>query len=347
MIERTAPAAETAPAVAPPPRIWALTDDRAGNCSQCLGVAEAMGLPFEVRPLAYAPAAAVFPNVLLGASLRGLTAGSRAALAPPWPDLVIAAGRRTAPVARAIKRKNRAAFLAQIMDPGGRLGDFDLVAVPRHDRRPPLPNVLETVGAPHRVTPAVLRTARAQWAPVFEQLPRPRIALIVGGSTKSRRFTADMARDLGRAASGLAIDSGGSLLVSTSRRTGDAAAAALFAELQAPAHVYRWDQGGDNPYLGYLALADAVIVTGDSMSMCTEACATTVPVYIFAPPGFAADKHARLHWDLYKRGYARPLGERREDRLGERREDRLEFWTHPPLNPAVDVADAIRIRLHL
>lgn len=339
MIERTAAATETAPSTVPPPRIWALTDDRAGNRSQCLGVAEALGLPFEVRDLAYAPAAALLPNVLLGASLRGLAGASRRRLTPPWPDLVIAAGRRTAPVARAIKRENRAAFLAQIMDPGGGLDDFDIVAVPRHDRRSSRHNVIDTVGAPHRITPAVLRTARAAWAPRLKELPEPRIALIVGGSTRSRRFTEDMARDLGRIASTLAVEVGGSLLVSTSRRTGDAAAAALVEELKAPAYVYRWGQEGDNPYLGYLAVADAVIVTGDSMSMCTEACATDAPAYIYAPPGFAAGKHARLHWDLYKRGYARPLGDREEARL--------EFWTHPPLNPAGDIAEAIRKRLNL
>lgn len=321
-------------ATAPVARIWVLADDRPGNRAQCLGVAEALALPFEVRHLAYGPLARV-PTILSGASFRGLTTGSRAALAPPWPDVVIAAGRRTAPVARAIKRQHGAAVLVQIMDPGGGLGDFDIVAVPRHDRRAPRPNVLETVGAPHRLTLAVLEQARTDWAPRFASLPSPRIAVIVGGATRSRPFTANMACDLGQAASALAEESGGSLLVSTSRRTGDAAAAALEAALRVPSRVYRWDQGGDNPYFGYLAVADAVIVTGDSMSMCTEACAATVPVYIFAPPGFAAGKHARLHEDLFALGYARPLG----DRPG------FETWTHPPLNPAAAVAEAIRNRL--
>ena len=100
------------------PAVWLLIDDRAGNRSQCLGVAEALGLKFEVRDLEYTAAAAL-PHVFLGASFFGLSAKSRAELAPPWPDLVIAAGRRTAPVARRIKRLNGGAtYLVQIMDPG-------------------------------------------------------------------------------------------------------------------------------------------------------------------------------------------------------------------------------------
>ena len=127
---------------------------------------------------------------------------------------------------------------------------------------------------------------------------------------------------------------GGSLLISTSRRTGKPAED-LLAEVAVPAHVFRWGDAGDNPYLGYIACADAVIVTGDSVSMCTEACAGTAPVYIYAPPGFVIDKHARLHRELYDAGYARPLGET------------LEPWHHPPLNAATDIAAEIRRRLKM
>ena len=100
------------------PLIWVLADDRPGNASQCLGVAEALGLELRVRKLAYTAAGAL-PNVALGASMRGLTAASRTGLVPPWPDVVVAAGRRTGPVARQIKRRSSGAtFLAQIMFPG-------------------------------------------------------------------------------------------------------------------------------------------------------------------------------------------------------------------------------------
>lgn len=316
-----------------PAPVWVLADDRAGNVGQCLGVAEALGWPFEVKPVRYDRWGRL-PNLLRGATLAGVTLETRLALLAPWPRLVIAAGRRTAPVARWIKRRS-GAFLAQVMDPGpGGRAEFDLIAVPGHDRRPPRgANVLAVTGAPHRVTPARLGAEADLWRDRFAHLPRPWVALVVGGATRKTPFPPEMAAELGRRAAALAA--GGSVLVTSSRRTGAASEDALLAAIPEPRFVHRWGAAGDNPYFGFLALADAVIVTGDSVSMCCEACAAPAPVYVFAPPGWAADKHARLHTRLFAGGYARPLAEGTG----------LEEWTHPPLNAAADIAAAIRERL--
>ena len=319
-----------------PPEIWVLADGRAGNRSQCLGVAGQLGLAYQVKELDYGPLAAL-PNGLLGASLAGLTGQSRAGLSPPWPDLVIAAGRRTAPVARKIGRLGGdGCFLAQIMHPGAGAGDFGLIAQPRHDRGGDGVNVIPITGAPHPLTAERLREEADRWRGKFDDLPKPWIALIVGGSTRRRRFTGNMARELASLASRMAATAAGSLLVTTSRRTGDATDPLIDA-IDAPNRIYRWGEGEgeDNPYHGYLALADAVIVSGDSASMCSEACAGTGPVYIYAPTALTVPKHARLHDELYEQGYARPLTGEYED------------WSHPPLNPAQEIADAIRQRLGL
>ena len=315
--------------------IWVLLDDRAGNRGQCLGVAEALGLPFQNQDLGYTAAAAL-PNYIIGSTLGGLTASSRINLVPPWPDLVIAAGRRTAPVARYIKEKNAGrTFLAQLMFPGKTgTDDFDLIAAQRHDSLPEGPNLINVTGAPHRVTPRILAKAAEEWRQRFEHLPRPLIALIVGGSTKRRTFTDAMAVELGDMASSMAAGAGGSLLISTSRRTGEAAET-LLSRITVPNFTFKWGDEGENPYFGYMALADAVIVTGDSVSMCSEACATPGPVYIHAPKALTVFKHGRLHEDLYARGYARPLA------------GVLEEWTHPPLNAADDIAAEIRKRMGL
>ena len=315
------------------PTTWLLIDDRAGNESQVRGVADALGLRIEIRDIAYTAAGAL-PNYILGDSLGGLTASSRVNLVPPWPDLVIAAGRRTAPVARYIKSKNGGkTFLTQLMYPGDTgLEDFDLIAVPNHDGIPDRPNLIHITGAPHRVTADKLEVEARAWQGRFDDLSRPRIALIVGGSTKRRTFTDEMAAELARLASKMAMDRGGSLLVSTSRRTGEAAAT-LIDGISVPHHLFRWGDEGDNPYFAYLAMADAVVVTGDSVSMCSEACATGRPVYIYAPKKLTTHKHAKLHTELYEKGYARPL------------EGVLEDWTHPPLNAAQEIAAEIRKRM--
>ncbi|NVK18904.1 MAG: mitochondrial fission ELM1 family protein [Methylocystaceae bacterium] len=284
------------------PKIWALCDDRAGNVGQCLGVAEALGMEFERKDIAYT-ACAKLPNFILGASLRGVDAKTKASLKAPWPDLVIAAGRRTASVARYIKKENKGQTkLVQIMHPGASgAKDFDLICVPAHDIHDLQENEITMLGAPHRVTDRKLAEARDHWSPVFENLPHPRLALIVGGATKNKVFDNDMARTLGRDLNRLAKEQGGSLLVTTSRRTGQAAEAVL-GEIDVPAHIFSWGQEGENPYFGYLACADHIIVTGDSVSMCSEACASEKPVSFYAPSDMISDKHQRMVKSLIDAG---------------------------------------------
>lgn len=311
--------------------VWVLADDRAGNVSQALGVAEALALPFAVKTIRY-DRWAKLPNLLRGAGLIGIEAESRTALVPPWPQMVVAAGRRTAPVARWIKRQC-GARLVQIMDPGGPgRDDFDLIAIPAHDRPRPAANVLEIIGAPHRVGPARLTEEAKRWEPAFAALPRPWIAVIVGGATRQRPFPVDMAEDLGRRVAALAAAAHGSVLLTTSRRTGAAQSQALAATLPEPRWLHLYGQPGDNPYFGFLALADAVIVTGDSVSMCCEACAAPAPVFIWSPPGWVAPKHERLHTLLYQRGLARPLESVAD----------LSPWDRPRLDAAGDIAAALR-----
>ncbi|HEY9163603.1 MAG TPA: ELM1/GtrOC1 family putative glycosyltransferase, partial [Magnetovibrio sp.] len=142
----------------------------------------------------------------------------------------------------------------------------------------------------------------------------------------------------GERAAALVKEAGGSLLVTTSRRSSPEATEALLQAIDGvPANVFKWGDEGENPYMAYLAMADHIIVTGDSVSMCSEACAPGVPVYIFAPKKLTAHKHAKLHQDLYKGGYAKPLEQATA----------LTPWTHEPLNAAFAIAQEIRKRLGL
>jgi len=317
------------------PLVWVLADERAGDVAQMLGVAEALGLPFIVKQIHFNSFARL-PNLLRGASLLGVQAASRAALMiPPWPDLVICAGRRLAPVAHWIK-KQCGAKLVQIMDPGFPSQHIDLVVAPCHDRPKagrPQGNRLNVVGTSHRVTAARLAEEGARWRDLLPPLPRPWLALLVGGATKNRPFDVARAQHLGQEISRLAAAGNWSVLATTSRRTGEAATEALAQALPPGSYLYRWGDLSPNPFFGLIALADCIVVTGDSTSMCSEACAGTAPVYIYAPSDWIAPKHGRLHEDLYRGGYARPLGEV------------LELWDHPQLNPANEIAAAIRARL--
>jgi hypothetical protein len=142
--------------------------------------------------------------------------------------------------------------------------------------------VLHNTTPLQRVEDDRLREAAARWAPRLAHLPRPYTAVMIGGNAGPYVLDPEAATLLGRAASAFAARQGGSLLVSTSARTPRHTLAPLKAVIDCPADVFRWSHdAADNPYLGYLALADSVIVTCESMSMLTEACATRKPVYMF------------------------------------------------------------------
>lgn len=293
--------------------VWVLADDRAGNTAQAMGTAEAMGVTPIVKTVRYTKAV-LLPNALRGSSTIGVTRETVDGIKPPFPDVAIAAGRRAAPLLRHIKKlSDGKTKIVQIMFPGliG-LGDFDLVVLPNHDGcKAARPNILRTTGAPHRITPQRLAAEREKWEKVFAGLPEPRIALIVGGATKNKPFTPEMARDLAARAAALSRAlGGGSFLVTTSRRTGAEQEKIIRDALPDPKFFYGWgNKEIENPYFGFLALADHIIVTGDSVSMCSEACAAGAPVYIYAPAGTVGKKHALLHRELYQNGYAVELTE--------------------------------------
>jgi mitochondrial fission protein ELM1 len=264
--------------------VWALTGQRAGDRAQILALAEALGWPFEEKRLAYNRRYKI-PNLLLGASRASLNRAEPGPLAPPWPDLVIASGRRSAPIARWVRRQSGGRTrLVHIGRPWAPLEHFDLVVSTPQYRLPDRPNVLLNDLSLNRIDPARLAVAAETWAPRLANLPRPLIGVIVGGDARPYVLDPEAAARLGRAASQLAREHEASLVVTTSRRTRPEAVEALFGALNVPNFRHSWSQGGDNPYLAFLALADSLIVTGDSASMLSEACATGKPVWVFPLP---------------------------------------------------------------
>ncbi len=291
-------------------KIWALTDDRMGNVNQVLGVAEALKVPFAIKKVTYDKWVKL-PNLFRGASLRGIEKAclKDIDIAPDkLPDLVIGAGRRIYPVMRYLKKKSGGRTkIVQLMNPGfAGFTEADLIVLPMHDEyKGKAATVLQTLGAPHRVTQERLKEELEHWRPVLEKYAQPRVSVIVGGATKKAPFTEDMARNL--AVSVLAMEPA-SILVTTSRRTPKEVVYILKRMFPASkTFFYQFGDKAENPYFGLLAWGSKIVVTGDSMSMCSEACASGVPVFIFAPEGTMGKKHRLFHQQLYKSGYATPL----------------------------------------
>jgi mitochondrial fission protein ELM1 len=264
------------------PKVWVLCGLKLGDNQQLLALAEALAWPYAIKRLKFRAYELMVGR--LGATLLGLDLAKSDPLIPPWPELILTAGRRNEPVALWIRKQaakcGQKVKIVHLGRPWARLSHFDLIVTTPQYFLPPLPNVLMNAFPLHSLTAEKLKEQAELWRPRLK-VPGPYLALLVGGSSGPYIFDAKVARVLAHQASALAQTRGASLLVTTSARTSPEAAQALIAALEVPAEIHLWHQDKENPYLAYLALAEEIIVTGDSMSMLAEACFTGKPVHIF------------------------------------------------------------------
>lgn len=298
-------------AAAPPLRIWAVSDGRAGIEAQALGLAEAVARlrPAEitVKRIGWRWGLGRLPWRLIP---RWALEGQ---ITTPWPDIWIAAGRATLPLSTRLKGRT---FVVQTQDPRAPLHRFDLIVPPEHDRLAG-PNVFPIVGAPNRLTPEKLAAELARFEDRLAPLPHPRVAVIVGGRSKAFDLPAQRAAEHAREIAAAIDEAGGSLMLSFTRRTPAEAREVMTGGLRhLPGLI--WDGTGENPYFAFLAAADAILVTEDSTNLATDAAATGKPVFVLQMTGASA-KFARFHADLQARGVSRPF------------EGRLQTWAYSPL----------------
>lgn len=274
------------------PLVWVLRCHRDGDHAQSLALAEALGWPYAVKKTVFHWYEIFF--ALAGrATLVGLNRRRSSHFTPPWPDIVILAGRQNETPAKWIRKQSGGRAKIVVIGRNWTPPDeLDSIITTPTLRLPKHPKVLVNNFPLHQATPARLTSQAESWRPRLTGLSGPYIAVMVGGSSGPYVFSRETARRLGREASMLARSLGASLLVSTSARTGRGAMRALEAAIDVPCAFYRFRRNDpDNPHLGYLALADTVIVTGDSLSMLTEACAAKRSVYIFEFGGGPAAMH--------------------------------------------------------
>ena len=292
--------------------IWVLLDDRMGSVGQAKGVMQEIDTSrYELvfKELVYTRWAAL-PNFIRRQSLLGIS--NPEILHGKSPDLILSTSRRTAPVALYLKKIHPNAVLTQLMFPGRYGADkFDKIFLPKHDdNKKALPNFYFTVGSPHRVNQTVLNTQRQEWESAFAHLPKPWTALIIGGSIKGKPFKLENALALAQEVKNLKSRIGGSLLITDSRRTGAESEKEIMNILKdIPNYAFLWGSKDKNPLMGYYACADNIVVTGDSVSMCCEACGTGKPVFIFEGKNWLTPKHLRFTKSLFDAGYAVPLNE--------------------------------------
>lgn len=314
---------------------WGITDGTAGMTSQVRALAQALGATIELKMLPIGKPWDLLPNIIYATPLGGIIfkrfiAPGNNVLNPPYPDLVISCGRRASMAALGLKRAIRSSNtkFIHIHHPCVPVKCFDLIVTVDHDKLDG-PNVIKTRFALHSVTPSTLEQARQHFAPRFASYPAPLTAVLLGGTTNSYQFTVEAMAQVVMALQRLP----GSLLITPSRRTGEANIAMLKAVFANNPRVYIYDEVEENPYMGMLALADTLVVSNDSVNMMTDAAATRKPVYILTLPGHKDTKQSRFAEGLIKDGIARPLS------------GKLESWNYQIENEMEKLAEEIKRRL--
>jgi uncharacterized protein len=316
-------------------QIWIVTDGSAGFEAQAIAVAEAIGLPFLLKRVRIKGPLRLLPTrlqVYLSPRFLLRFVSSNEPLRQPWPRVVICVGRRSVPIALALKQLS-GAFAAHIQDPKVPAQWFDLIAAPAHDDFH-APNAITTLGAVHRVTPERLANAAKKFAKRFDPLPHPRFAVLLGGDSKGFRFSPAEGAAFGASVAKLVQEQHGSMLVTPSRRTRPQSLSAFAKAIGGVPHIL-WSGTGENPYLAMLAWADTIVVTNDSVNMVTEAAGTGKPVYVKFLPG-KSKRNSRFHEQMRDAGATRPFDGRS-----------IETWSYPPINDTEIVARAIRRTLGL
>ncbi|MEN5052681.1 mitochondrial fission ELM1 family protein [Brevundimonas naejangsanensis] len=315
-----------------PLSIWVVSDGRTGIQNQALGLAEAVArltpAEIEIKQVRWRPAFNRLPSALKSPAMLAPGSFDLRTVAK-WPDLWIATGRASLPLSARVRDwSGGRTFVVQTQDPRWCNDRYDLIVAPAHDDLSGS-NVLSITGSPHRITPQRLAEAAPAFAARIAPLPHPRVAVMVGGASAAFDLPPDHAADLAERIAKAVSAANGSLLLTYSRRTPEAAKAVMSDRLSAlPGWI--WDGKGDNPLFAMLDAADHILVTEDSANMAAEAASTGKPVHVLRMIAKKAPgKFARLHADLQARGAARPF------------DGALTPWTYAPLNETERAARAV------
>ncbi len=297
-----------------------LSDGRAGHDCQTFGLAAALGIEQKIIPIAprglfkvLAPFGPVDPN-------------DAASLRRHRPDIVLAAGRRTIPALRYMKKNSPGkTFTVYFNRPQNGLSAADLIIAPSHDALSGA-NVISAITPVNKLTESQLAAARKNPDPRISALPGKRVALLIGGDSKHFKFTPQVQKQLIEIARQICL-TGASLMATPSRRSPPLLIHMLRDSLRA-FPTFLWDGTGENPYLSLLACADAFVITAESVNMISEAAATGAPIHVFSPPG-GHQKLTKFQTKLAAAGAVRLW------------RGRLEEWRYQPINTTPMIAQSV------
>ncbi|MEP0519969.1 MAG: mitochondrial fission ELM1 family protein [Hyphomicrobiales bacterium] len=323
--------------------IWVLTDGKAGDVLPCRGIANKLAaLMMKDRVKAQITERVVNPSkpwvwLMPFGPIDPAEKSTKpnSPLAPDYPDVAIASGRRAVPYLKKLKRMAPNCVTVFIKDPRTGTGAADIIWVPSHDKLRGH-NVLVSDTGPHHIEQGDLNKRRAIPHKDLFPLPEPRLTILLGGPSGQTRYTDTDLAVLRSQVSNLARQAG-SVLITTSRRTPDNWLE-NFSHIigDKPSLVWTPQSPEPNPYIEFLAAGNALVVTGDSHNMIGEALCAGVAVYVFTPQKLAP-KLQRFTKRLFAQKLAIPLGETEGQAL--------ELTQQNPIDSSAIIIEQIRKRI--
>ena len=314
------------------PEIWLLLDNRPGTSSQAIALANYINIAQHKFYLDYNYLANL-PNFTFGIDYCLFRLKNKHIFKNLnyFPSHIISAGRRTATFALYLQKQAKKKGFAlpkiiQIMHPKLPLHLFDWIILPKHDHKPNLPkNVLFSLGGLANFDNTKIRNISFDntfLAKINQN--QPIIALLIGGSfAKKQNFSLEIFLQLYNQISSIVKKMQAQLIVLNSKRT--SSAINNFLQQQTNVIFHDWHQSGSDYYLQTLALANFLVITGDSVSMISESLSTGKPVYIFSHPHIIKNKHNLFHQQLQQENLAQILLPN---------QTRLTKYSYLPLNEA-------------
>lgn len=307
--------------------ILVIKDTKVGTYKQALALAEFIGKPYEEINLEY-NILGKLPNSLLASNIIHIKNNIKSIINLPFPKIIISCGRKTLPVAKYLKKQTQAKII-HIMWPGNYDSMIDLLITPKHDNiKEKIDGIIPTIGGLSSVTPTKINFIYEQNKRYLPPLKDNIIGLLIGGNQKKLEFTKENVKELINKINDLAEKYNSSILYTTSRRTPKEIVNYIKNNIL-PSAIDIEQLGLNESYLTLLGTAKYFIVTGDSVSMCSEIAATGKSLYIFAPENLCTKKQCSFHKSLFANNLARPL------------EGSLETWIYEPLQEAEKIAKYI------
>ena len=229
-------------------------------------------------------------------------------LVPPWPHITVSCGRQIIPAALAIKRAaGSAVYSIHVQPTSGQVRPhFDAIVTSTGDSLRG-DNVFPITGSPEDFSSLPLSRLRSLSAARYAHLPRPLTTILIGGPNQAFHFDRRAAERLMQEIRQALEQTGGGYLATLSRRSPPFLQPVMQELLQGlPGQI--WNHQGESPYEEYLAQADYIAVTADSINMISEACAVGKPVFILPLRRRrfkSSRKYDLFHNDLIKMNAAR------------------------------------------